>query len=341
MLDNDLNANPSDEEFKTHFETLLNPGNVPPIDLNIDDCPYIPILDDNFTPMEVELAMKSAKNKGYSGVATGLFRFITVPFLVYITQVLSLIFTSAAFPSLWCYNTLIVLFKSGSRAMCGNYRGISIMDSLSKIYDILVNVRLSSWMNIDSAQAGAQKGRSCIEQILTLRLLFDYCKSQKVKLFITFVDFQKAYDKVPRNKLLECLKSRGCGRTMLLAIAALYKCTSFVLRSAIISASIGVRQGAPTSCLLFVFYIDKLVRMLKTSFNTDGFLGSMHALLLMDDTVIMATSRAKCIAKFETLLEFCEESGMVINERKTKLMVVNGTADDKQPIIIGDIFCRI
>ena len=118
---------------------------------------------------------------------------------------------------------LVILFKSGLRAMCGNYRGIAINDTLSKIYDSILNKRLQEWLSIDKAQAGAQKGRSCIEHILTLRMIIDYCKCKKKKMFIVFVDFKKAYDSVPRNKIMECLKKRGCGRTMLSAIMAAYK----------------------------------------------------------------------------------------------------------------------
>ena len=147
---------------------------------------------------------------------------------------------------------------------------------------------------------------------------------------IVFVDFCKAYDKVPRQKLLEQLKLRGCGRVMLSAISAMYKCTKYVLRSAVISASIGVRQGAPTSCLLFTIYIDSLVRRLKAAVGEDGYLGAMHALLLMDDTVIFASSRRKCMQKFEVLLDFCKDTGMEINQKKTKFMVINGMDQDKQ-----------
>ena len=337
LITGDNTTEPSDDEFKEHFETLLNPPDESQLEIDTSDCPTIPILDDPFTPMEVEHAMKKAKNKGFTGVATGLFRWITLPLLLYITQILTIIFTSANYPSLWCYNKLIVLFKSGVKSQCGNYRGISIMDSLSKIYDTLLNNRLTAWINIDSAQAGAQKGRGCVEQILALRLLFDYCLSRKTKMFVIFVDFKKAYDKVPRKKLLQCLKSQGCGKNMLLAISALYSCTKFILKSATISACIGVRQGAPTSCLLFVLYIDKLVRDLKERFQEDGFLGSVHALLLMDDTVIMATTRGKAEEKMNTLLTFCNESGMALNELKTKFMVVNGGGADKEPLETGGV----
>ena len=45
---------------------------------------------------------------------------------------------------------------------------------------------------------------------------------QLYQVYIMFIDFKKAYDKVPRAKLAECLKQRGCGHTMLLPIQAVY-----------------------------------------------------------------------------------------------------------------------
>ena len=328
-------SSPSDEEFKTHFETLLYTRQEE-LSINIDDAPYIPALDDPFTPNEVEHGIRNAKDKAFTGACVGLFRWLPLQWIIYFTQLLNIIFSSAQYPTAWCFNTLIVLFKSGERMICGNYRGISIMDSASKIYDELLNSRLSKWMNIDKAQAGAQKHRGCIEQILTLRLLVEYAKKHKQKLFLLFVDFQKAYDKVPRQKLLQCLKARGCGKMMLLALRALYRCTQFVLQSATITANTGVRQGAPTSCTLFVMYIDNLVRMMKDGHMDDGFLGALHVLLLMDDAVILATSRAQCIDKLSTLHAFCSEYGMRMNMKKTKLMVINGDNVDREPLRSAD-----
>ena len=54
------------------------------------------------------------------------------------------------------------------------------------------------WMYVDKCQAGAQESRDCIEHVLALRLIIDYAKQDKQKLFIVFVDFSKAYDRVPR-----------------------------------------------------------------------------------------------------------------------------------------------
>ena len=190
------------------------------------------------------------------------------------------------------------------------------MDTLAKVYDKMILNRLTLWSSIDKCQAGAQKGRGCIEQILSLRLLVDLVKFKKFKLYILFIDFSKAYDKVPRNKLIEYLKSCGCGKIMLYALRNMYKRTYSILNSTIISTSSGVRQGAPTSCLLFIIYVDKMVKMIKDAVPMDGFLGNLHALLLMDDTVILATSREMCIEKMKAVLNYCENYGMVINEKR-------------------------
>ena len=66
-------------------------------------------------------------------------------------------------------------------------------------------------------------------------------------------------------------------------------------------------------------------------------LGLLHVLLLMDDAVIMATSREMCLKKLEVVYEFCCESGMKINEKKTKFFVVNGEECDRQCLTSGGV----
>lgn len=238
---------------------------------------------------------------------------------------------------------LITLYKSGNKLDCGNYRGISIMNTLAKNYDVLLMRRLRLWFSIDKCQAGAQVGRGCIEQILSLRLLMDYVFFKKKKLYVLFVDFSKAYDRVPREKFIECLKEKGCGKIMLMAIQKIYACTKSMLKSAIITSTVGIRQGAPTSCLLFVIYMDKMVSLIKERIGRDGFLGTMHTLLLMDDTVILSTSREMCIEKMGIMLDYCHSYGMVVNEKKTKFFVINGNDYDKEPILLDQIrinYCK-
>ena len=191
-------------------------------------------------------------------------------------------------------------------------------------------------MQVEKCQAGGQEGRSCGEHILALRLIIDYAVKERHKLFVLFVDFSKAYDKVPRRILFEILRRLGCGRRFLQALMAIYKKTVNILNSEYIKATIGVKQGGPMSCLLFIIYLNVLALMLK-SIGDDSYLVDIHGLMLMDDTVLLASSREKIIEKFTILMQFCEKYGMVVNEIKTKMMVVNGVKDDRLNFSYGNI----
>ena len=157
---------------------------------------------------------------------------------------------------------------------------------------------------------------------------------------VLFVDFSKAYDRVPRGKLVESLKHSGCGKMMIKAIKTMYTCTKNVLKSVVIDSSIGVRQGAPTSCLLFTLYIDNMVKMLKNEVTVDSFMGNLHVLLLMDDAVILSSSREMCEKKLNIVLEYCNQYGMVINEKKTTFFVINGQETDRQDLRAGGVSVR-
>jgi hypothetical protein len=160
-----------------------------------------------------------------------------------------------------------------------------------------------------------------MEHIVALRLIMDTCYRKKLPLYIVYVDFTKAYDKIPRKSILHVLKNMGCGSVMLKALASLYKISKSIVGLAVISAVIGVRQGSPTSCFIFVMYVNILIRRLKRIHGLDKYLKWVHCLMLMDDTVIFASSREKCAKKVQTLLDYCQEYGMIINEKRQSLCV--------------------
>ena len=83
---------------------------------------------------------------------------------------------------------------------------------------MVLSDRFSLWYQPRPEQAGSQKNRGCEELILSLRVLLDIARKQKRTLYIIYVDYQKAYDRVTRRKLLEHLEQLGCGTTFLLAL---------------------------------------------------------------------------------------------------------------------------
>ena len=288
---------PSDEAFRNHFEDLLKVEDASPIQLpNANATLYFPVTDDPVQPMEVDQAIKKLKpNKagGPSGVPPGVLKLLPVRWIVFLAALFSRLLAYSVYPESWTISKLVTIFKKGARDICSNYRGISLMDSTAKLYDSILSSRLQLWMAPDREQAGSQKGRGCMEHLVTLRLLIDYAKYKKKKLYCVFVDFSKAYDRVPRNLIVEKLAALGCGGLMIRAVAATYKCTRMMLRTAIISANIGVRQGSPTSCFLFTMVVNDLIRNLKQRCAPDGFLNQLHSLMLMDDTILLATTRER------------------------------------------------
>ena len=98
-----------------------------------------------------------------------------------------------------------------------NYRGINVINCLAKLFDLVLNSRLNSWFVPYREQAGNQKGRSCVEHIVTLRLLTDMARKKRLKLFVTVV----AYDCVPRTVLFRILKRLGCGAVMLVLLVTI------------------------------------------------------------------------------------------------------------------------
>ena len=58
-------------------------------------------------------------------------------------------------------------------------------------------------------------------------------------------------------------------------------------------------------------------------YGEDGWLGLLHILLLMDNTVILSTTKEGANWKFQQVLNYCDQYGMKVNPGKTKYMTVN------------------
>ena len=226
-----------------------------------------------------------------------------------------------------------MIYKKGSKLLTSNYRGINIINTITKVYDHILSSRLNEWFKPYQEQAGSQKGRSCAEHIMTLRLLCDLARRKKRKLYVCFVDFSTAYDCIPRSKMFSILRRLGCGAVMVAALVAMYAVTQSVIGTAVVSASIGLKQGSPTSVILFVIFINDLIHLIKSSCGIDGFLGWLHLLVLMDDTVLLSTTRHGMHAKLDLLHQYCHSHKTKVNSKKTKFFVINDVIEDRESFV--------
>ena len=248
---------PDDSKFATYFSTLLNPTtgtlslHIPNVDV------YIPVLDDPISPSEVIEQIERLKpNKacGIDGIPPGILKLLNDEWILLITYLYNLVF-EGNYPDVWDISRMFLAYKKGLIEDPSNYRGISVMIALCKVYDGILNQRFNKWYIPEYEQAGGQTGRGCTEQILTLRLLMDSAKKRGRVLYVVFIDYIKAFDKVDRSKLLNMLANKGCSKKFLMALGRTLQDTKSRIGNTEFLSSIGVRQGGVTSTSLFTFWI--------------------------------------------------------------------------------------
>ena len=73
-----------------------------------------------------------------------------------------------------------------------NYRVITLLITLGKIFTSLLNAGLNQFANeinsIGNEQAGFRKGQSTTDQILSLKCLIDLYLKKQIKIYCTFID---------------------------------------------------------------------------------------------------------------------------------------------------------
>ena len=116
--------------------------------------------------------------------------------------------------------------------------------------------------NLRREQAGFRKGKGCTDQIFALRNIIEQCTEWQRKLYIKFVDFEKAFDSIHRDSLWKVLRKYGIPEQLVLVIKSFY--TNFTCRvgnsNHKFQVKTGVRQGCVMSALLFNIAIDWVMR---------------------------------------------------------------------------------
>jgi len=101
--------------------------------------------------------------------------------------------------------------KKGCLSDCNNWRGITLLSVPGKIFCTVILNRMKSEIDRHFREEGAsfRNGRSCNEQIFTLRNILEQCKEFQKSLAINLIDFKKAFDSVHRESIWEILRLYG------------------------------------------------------------------------------------------------------------------------------------
>ena len=258
----------------------------------------------------------------------------------------NVILSYAFFPTKWCITVVAAIFKNkGSVQFAKYYRPVTLVQMLYKWFDFILLRRFKAWFIPADEQTAYQQGKSCADHIFLLRGLISFAKLKRKTFFICTIDFDGAFDRVSRTILLKKLALFGSGSVFLFCIAAMYKRTESLIiqkdNHCTYELLSGIKQGLPLSPYLFLFYINDVFDFFHALYtnNTNGLLDKLHILIHADDANILSSLRKTMIGKVNSMLHYCNMNKIQLQLSKCRFMVINGSNDDKQNIVlnIGDI----
>ena len=213
-------------------------------------------------------------------------------------------FACERIPSDWSKGLILPLYKDGDERVPSNYRGITLLSVVGKLYSSVLTKRLSSWCEennkISEEQAGFRPGRATTDHLFTLTELLLARKDAKQDTVCCFLDIKKAYDLTFRDGVWKRLLEVGVNGKLWRVIRNLYA----VVESRVMLGSthtdwfpveLGLRQGDNLSPILYAIFIDGLIRTVK-----DAPLGvkcgsqKTNILGFADDLVLLRTQKWKC-----------------------------------------------
>ena len=124
----------------------------------------------------------------------------------------------------WRDGEIVPIPKKGNLKLCDNWRGISLLDVVGKVFARILQERLQKLAEkvLPESQRGFRKGRGCIYMIFAARQLLEKCREHDDALFVLFIDLKKAYDSMPRDALWGVLRKCCVPPTMLSVIRSFH-----------------------------------------------------------------------------------------------------------------------
>ena len=118
----------------------------------------------------------------------------------------------------WLIACMVPLYKGkGDVHECNNFRGISLLSVVGKVYGtILINrIRDNTENVIAEVQSGFRRGRGCTDQIFIVRQICEKYLGKGKDVCFAFLDLEKAYDRVDRDAMWNVLRLYGIGDRLL------------------------------------------------------------------------------------------------------------------------------
>jgi ribonuclease HI len=278
-----------------------------------------------------------ANNKapGPDGIPNELLRWLPEDVHTAIHGLLAQMYRTAYIPQEWCESVTVLLHKKGDPLDPSNYRPIGLCNTIYNLYSALLTKVLQDFAQqhdiFTASQEGFRPYRNTVRQAHNLVSVYEDAALHKSNVTAMYVDFSMAFNTVDHGRLLQTMDLLGFPPQAARVVASLYSSAATSIKipagqTPPIPVQRGTVQGDTLSPLLFLIFIEPLLRWLQTGGRgyTIKAVGDSHeaskmkyaALAYADDLVLITENVGDMRVQARKLEKFLAWAGLSVNHTK-------------------------